>query len=341
MSKAQEIAAGLRKVMKKSEVAFLLGDSSFSSSCARFTSGSPSVDEALGGGVPVGKIIELYGPESSGKTSLSLAILANAQKEGMVAGIIDAEHALDPRWVEKFGGTPDELIVSQPGCAEEAFSVAENMIDLGVNVIVIDSVAALTPRAEIEGEFGDAQMGLQARLMGQALRKLKGKISSSKVTVIFINQLREKIGVMFGSPETTPGGKALKFYADIRIDIRRKDVLKDGDASIGILSRVKVVKNKTAAPFREGAFKLMFAGGLDASDDVISQAIKQGIIAKSGSWYQFKDTRSQGLPAFLKVLGAAGLAEIEEMIKNGEVPAVESSLNEAGETEEDYQWKEE
>ena len=255
--------------------------------------GSLSLDIALGGaGVPKGRIIEIYGPESSGKTTLALHIITSAQKTGGVAAFIDAEHALDPTWAKRLGVKLDELLVSQPDTGEQALEICELLVrSNAVDVIVVDSVAALIPRAEIEGEMGDSHVGLQARLMSQALRKLTGAISRSKCMVIFINQIREKIGVMFGSPETTPGGRALKFYSSIRIDVRRTGSIKDGDVAVGNRTRTRVVKNKIAPPFRDAEFDIMFDRGISYEGDLLDLAVNEDIVNKSGAWFNYGDTR--------------------------------------------------
>ena len=256
-------------------------------------SGSLSLDIALGGfGIPRGRVIEIYGPESSGKTTLTLHIIANAQKAGGVAAFIDAEHALDPSWAKRIGVKLEDLLVSQPDTGEQALEICELLVrSNAVDVIVIDSVAALIPRAEIEGEMGDSHMGLQARLMSQALRKLTGAISKSKSTVIFINQIREKIGVMFGNPETTTGGRALKFYASIRIDVRRTGSIKEGEISTGNRTRARVVKNKIAPPFRDAEFDIMFDRGISYEGDLLDLAANINVVEKSGAWYNYKTTR--------------------------------------------------
>jgi recombination protein RecA len=255
--------------------------------------GSLSLDIALGGvGVPRGRVLEIFGPESSGKTTLTLHIIASAQKLGGVAAFIDAEHALDPSWAKRLGVKLDELMVSQPDTGEQALEICELLVrSNAVDVIVIDSVAALIPRAEIEGEMGDSHVGLQARLMSQAMRKLTGAINKSKCTVIFINQIREKIGVMFGNPETTPGGRALKFYASVRIDVRRTQTIKEGEVSIGARTRARVVKNKIAPPFRDAEFDIMFDRGISYEGDLLDLAALGNIVEKSGAWYNYKTTR--------------------------------------------------
>jgi recombination protein RecA len=255
--------------------------------------GSLSLDIALGGnGVPRGRILEVFGPESSGKTTLALHIIANAQKAGGVAAFIDAEHALDPSWAKRIGVKLDDLLVSQPDTGEQALEICELLVrSNAVDVIVIDSVAALIPRAEIEGEMGDSHMGLQARLMSQAMRKLTGAISKSRATVIFINQIREKIGVMFGNPETTPGGRALKFYSSVRIDVRRIGTIKDGEVSVGNRTRARVVKNKIAPPFREAEFDIMFDRGISYEGDLLDLGVLTNVVEKSGAWFNYKTTR--------------------------------------------------
>ena len=257
------------------------------------STGAISLDLALGGrGIPRGRVIEVFGPESSGKTTLSLHVIANAQKAGGVAAFIDAEHALDPSWARRLGVNLDDLLVSQPDTGEQALEICELLVrSNAVDIIVVDSVAALVPRAEIEGEMGDSHVGLQARLMSQALRKLTSTINKSKCSVLFINQIREKIGVMFGNPETTPGGRALKFYASVRMDIRRTGSLKDGDTAIGNRTRVKVVKNKIAPPFRQVEFDIMFNEGISATGDLLDLAVETEVIQKSGAWFSFGDVR--------------------------------------------------
>lgn len=282
-------------------------------------SGSLSLDIALGGGVPKGRIIEIYGPESSGKTTLAYHVIAEAQKRGGLAAFVDAEHALDPEYAKNIGVDIETLLLSQPDTGEQALEITETLVrSNAIDVLVVDSVAALVPRAEIEGEMGDSHMGLQARLMSQALRKLAGAISKSNTTVIFINQIRMKIGVMFGNPETTTGGNALKFYSSVRMDIRRTEQIKDGDNVIGNHVRVKVVKNKVAPPFKTAEFDIMYNEGISKEGDVLDLAVKEDIVSKSGSWYEYEDAKiGQGREAAKQYLrdNPKVMAELEKKVR--------------------------
>jgi recombination protein RecA len=332
--KAIEMAVGqIEKQFGKGSI-MRLGQKDAIAAIPAISTGSVSLDYALGiGGVPRGRVVEIFGPESSGKTTLSLQVIAEAQKLGGMAAFVDAEHALDAQYAKKLGVDLDNLLVSQPDNGEQALEIVEVLVRSGgVDVVVVDSVAALVPRAEIEGEMGEAQMGLQARLMSQALRKLTGVVSKSKTCLVFINQLREKIGVMFGNPETTTGGRALKFYASVRIDIRRIGAIKDGDQVVGGRTRVKVVKNKVAPPFREAEFDVMYGEGISKEGDLLDLAVDRKIVEKSGTWFAFGGERlgqgRENVKQFMKDNPVVAKA-IEErvrkelgLIKDAEVAAV-------------------
>jgi recombination protein RecA len=318
--KAIELAvSSIEKAFGKGSIMRLGNDEALVKDVPAISTGSISLDIALGvGGLPRGRIVEIYGPESSGKTTLALHAIAEAQKQGGIAAFVDAEHALDVGYARKLGVRTDDLLISQPDTGEQALEIAETLVRSGaVDVLVIDSVAALVPRAELEGEMGDAHMGVQARLMSQALRKLTGTISKSQTIVIFINQIRMKIGVMFGNPETTTGGNALKFYASQRLDIRRIGAIKDGEQVIGNRTRVKVVKNKVAPPFKEVEFDIMYGVGISREGDVLDLASNENIVEKSGAWFSFGGERiGQGreqAKAFLKEHPEA-LSQIEAQL---------------------------
>ncbi|NYF81365.1 recombinase RecA [Granulicella arctica] len=316
------------------------------------STGSISFDAALGvGGVPRGRVIEIFGPESSGKTTITLQIIAEAQKAGGLAAFVDAEHALDPQYAKKLGVDVDNLLVSQPDYGEQALEIVEALVRSGaIDVLVVDSVAALVPKAELDGEMGDSHMGLQARLMSQALRKLTGTVSKSRTCLIFINQIRDKIGVMFGNPETTTGGKALKFYSSMRIDIRRIGAVKEGDTVVGSRTKVKIVKNKVAAPFRDAEFDILYGEGISREGDVLDLAVLHNVVDKSGAWYSYQGERigqgRENVRNFLKenrnvfgrvdaevrkklgIGGASASAEVPEVPANG--PAVAQEAVKAG-----------
>ena len=316
-----------------------LGDPKSTMNIETVPTGSLSLDLALGlGGVPKGRIIEVYGPESSGKTTVALHMIAEVQKRGGIAGFIDAEHALDPVYAKAIGVDVDNLYISQPDFGEQAFEIAETFVRSGaVDIVIVDSVAALVPKAEIDGDMGDSHIGLQARLMSQALRKLTAVISKSNCIVVFINQLREKVGVMFGNPETTTGGRALKFYASIRLDVRRIETLKQGGEIVGNRAKVKVVKNKVAPPFKEAEFDIMFGKGISKEGDILDLAANCGIVSKSGAWYAYNgDKIGQGREnAKLTLLNNPELMEeIEKAVRE------KYALNSSGETERENASKE-
>ena len=344
-SKAVELAlAQIEKQFGKGSIV-RLGSKEALLPISVISTGSISFDAALGvGGVPRGRVIEVFGPESSGKTTITLQIIAEAQRAGGLAAFVDAEHALDPGYAKKLGVNLDDLLVSQPDSGEQALEITEALVRLGaIDVLVVDSVAALVPKAELDGEMGESHMGLQARLMSQALRKLTGTVSKSRTALIFINQIREKIGVMFGNPETTTGGRALKFYSSVRVDIRRIAAIKDGDAVTGNRTKVKIVKNKVAAPFREAEFDILYGEGISREGDVLDLAVANNLVEKSGAWYSYSGERigqgRENTRTFLKEnkdlfakmdselrkklgIGAALKAEVPEVPATGPAEAV-------------------
>lgn len=336
--KALEVAlSSIEKQFGKGSI-MRLGDSRAKLAVNTISTGIITLDIALGvGGVPRGRVVEIFGPESSGKTTVALHIVAEAQKNGGTGAFIDAEHALDPNYAQKLGVDIDNLLVSQPDTGEQALEIAEALVRSGaVDVIVIDSVAALVPRAEIEGDMGDSHVGLQARLMSQALRKLTGAISKSSTIVIFINQIREKVGIMFGNPETTSGGRALKFYSSIRMDVRKIETLKQGSEMVGSRTRVKIVKNKIAPPFKQADFDIMYGEGVSKEASLIDLAVEYDIIAKSGTWYSYNDTRmgqgKENVRQYLKENPQIAI-EIESRIRSSITPQKNDSSDEANEAE--------
>ena len=339
-NRKKALAAALSQIEKQfgKGAVMRMGDGTAVGNIEAISTGSLGLDIALGiGGVPRGRIIEIYGPESSGKTTLTLHVVAEAQKQGGTCAFVDAEHALDPQYAEKLGVNIDELLVSQPDTGEQALEITDMLVRSGaVDVVVVDSVAALTPKAEIEGDMGDSHVGLQARLMSQALRKLTANIKRSNCVVIFINQIRMKIGVMFGSPETTTGGNALKFYSSVRMDIRRIGAIKKGDEVIGNETRVKVVKNKVAPPFKQVEFQILYGEGISREGEIIDLGVKQGIIDKSGAWYAYNGERigqgKENARQYLKEHPELA-AEIEQKIRAELLPDTSAREEEAAEEE--------
>jgi recombination protein RecA len=327
--KALELAlSSIEKQFGKGSI-MRLGEASAKLAVETISTGILTLDVALGvGGVPRGRVIEIYGPESSGKTTVALHIIAEAQKNGGVAAFIDAEHALDPHYASKLGVDIDNLLISQPDTGEQALEIAEALVRSGaIDVIVVDSVAALVPRAEIEGEMGDAHVGLQARLMSQALRKLTGAISKSNTIAVFINQIREKVGIMFGNPETTPGGRALKFYASVRMEVRKVETLKQGTDMVGSRTRVKIVKNKIAPPFKQADFDIMYGEGVSREGALLDLAVEMDLIEKSGTWYSYHDQRlgqgRENARLYLKE-NTALCQEIEQKVRQKFMPQLET-----------------
>ncbi len=321
MEKSQ-IIEGIRKELDKEfgdGTIMRLGENKYMD-VETFSTGSLALDIALGGGYPKGRAIEIYGQESAGKSTLALHAVAQIQKKGGIAAYIDAEHALDPVYARKIGVNTDELWVAQPDSGEQALAIAEELVKSGaVDLIIVDSVAALVPQAELDGDMGDSHMGLQARLMSQALRKLAAIMAKNKTTVIFINQIRMKIGVMFGNPETVPGGNALKFYSSVRLDVRKIDTIKEGDNTIGTKVRIKVVKNKIAPPFRKVETNMYFDGGIRRDAELCDLGIEKGIVKRAGAWYSYKDIKASGRGAFMDMLSSHSetLAALENEIVSG------------------------
>ena len=339
-NRKKALAAALSQIEKqfgKGSV-MRLGDAGATYEVETIPTGSLGLDIALGvGGIPRGRVIEIFGPESSGKTTLTLAIIASAQRAGGTAAFVDAEHALDPVYAEKLGVKVNDLLVSQPDTGEQALEITDMLVRSGaIDVVVVDSVAALTPKAEIEGEMGDQHMGLQARLMSQALRKLTGNIKRSNTIVIFINQIRMKIGVMFGNPETTTGGNALKFYSSVRMDIRRIGAIKNGEEVVGSMTRVKVVKNKVAPPFREAEFEIMYGTGISKEGELIELGVLHNLVEKSGSWYSYNSERigqgKENARAFLQQHPEIA-GDIEAKLRTKLVPE-KATMNRGGEAKE-------
>jgi recombination protein RecA len=337
--KALEMALGqIEKQFGKGSI-MKLGEASAKMAVEVIPTGALTLDIALGvGGIPRGRVIEIFGPESSGKTTVALHIIAESQKRGGIAAFVDAEHALDPAYAQNLGVDIENLLISQPDTGEQALEIAEALVRSGaIDVVVIDSVAALVPRAEIEGEMGDAHVGLQARLMSQALRKLSGAISKSRTTAVFINQIREKVGIMFGNPETTPGGRALKFYSSVRLDVRKIETIKQGSEMIGSRTRVKVVKNKVAPPFKQAEFDILYGKGISRESCLIDLGVEHKILQKSGTWYSYNDTRlgqgKENTRDFLQ--NNPQLAdEIEEKIRALLTPAPEQKQDDTSEDQE-------